>query len=305
MKTKTEGLNIKRKKTSKIQLKSNIAGWLLILPAILAFVLVTWRPIVIAIVDSFYKIQGVERIEFVGLKNYIDVLTDTNFLKALVNTIKYVLWSLVIGLPLPFFTAIMINEMVKTKQFFNVAVYVPCVIPAMATYLIWRMIYSDSAGGLLNMVLYFFGFSPMSWLSNAKLSIPLIIITMTWNGFGGAVILFLASLQGIDKSLYEAARLDGAGIFMRMKVVMMPNMLGILLLQTIRQIISVFQVSEQPLVMTGGGPNGASTTLGLTNYFLAFKYGQFDKSMALGIIMFLMLIWLTLLYFRLDKKIND
>lgn len=293
---------IKRKKS---ELQKNISGWLLIFPAILAFSLFVWRPIIISFIDSLFRIQGVVRIEFVGLKNFVDVVTDTNFLKSLWNTVKYVLWSLLLGLPLPFLAAVMMNEMVRTKQFFNVMFYLPCVIPSMATYLIWRMIYADGSGGLLNMILYFLGAAPAAWLSNANLSIPLIVVTMTWSGFGGAVILYLSSLQGIDQSLYEAARLDGAGIFTRVRVVMMPNMWGILLLQAVRQIISVFQVTEQPLVMTGGGPNGASTTLGLTNYFYAFKYGQFDKSMALSVIMFLLLIWLTIVYFKLDKKIND
>lgn len=155
------------------------------------------------------------------------------------------------------------------------------------------------------MILCFFGLQPMTWLNNANLSIPLIIVMLTWSGFGGAVIMYLASLQGIDRSLYEAAKLDGAGIFQRIRVVMMPHMWGILLLQAVRQIIGIFQIAEQPLVMTGGGPNGASTSLGLTNYYYAFKYGQFDRSMALGVIMFILLVWLTLLYFRLDKKINE
>ncbi len=298
-------INRNEKRKGKLNHKHNLIGWLLILPAVLAFILVVWRPIGIAFLDSFFKIRGVTRVSFVGFKNYIAVLSDTNFLKSLMNTIKYVFWSLVIGLPLPFFAAIIINETVRTKRFFNVAVYIPCVIPSMATYLIWKFIYSNSQGGLLNMILCFFGLQPMTWLNNANLSIPLIIVMLTWSGFGGAVIMYLASLQGIDRSLYEAAKLDGAGIFQRIRVVMMPHMWGILLLQAVRQIIGIFQIAEQPLVMTGGGPNGASTSLGLTNYYYAFKYGQFDRSMALGVIMFVLLVWLTLLYFRLDKKINE
>ncbi len=298
-------LSKNKKRTPAMSAKTNALGWLLILPAVLMFALMVWRPIVIAFTDAFYKIQGVERIEFVGFKNFIDVLTDENFTKSLLNTVKYVLWSLVIGLPLPFITAIMLNEMVHTKNTFNVLMYLPCVIPAMATYLIWKMVYSDGAGGLLNMIVAFFGKDATTWLSDSNKVIPLIIVAMTWNSFGSSVILYLSSLQGVDQSLYEAARLDGAGIFTRVRVVMMPNLYGILLLNVIRQIIGVFQVYEQPLTMTGGGPNGASQTLGLMNYYYAFKYGQFDKSMALGVITFLLLIWLTLIYFRLDKKIND
>lgn len=299
--------NKKVKGGSKLpgRIKNSIPGWLLILPSILIFILVTWRPIVMAFGYSFFKLKGFEATEFVGLKNFIDVLTDTNFLKTLGNTALYVVWSLIIGFPLPFIVAVFTNEMVHTKGFFKVTTYLPVVIPSVATCLIWRMVYSDGSGGFLNMVLYFFGLGPVGWLSNAHLTIPLIILAMTWNGFGSTMILYLASLQSVDQSLYEAARLDGAGVFSRIKNVLMPHMSGILFLNAIRQIIAVFQITEQPLVMTGGGPNGASMSLGLTNYFYAFKYGQLDKSMALGVITFILLIGLTYIYFKFDKKIND
>ncbi|MBQ3425549.1 MAG: sugar ABC transporter permease [Clostridia bacterium] len=299
--------SLKNKKNINIKsfIKKNISGWTLILPTVLMFVLIVWRPIVIAFGYSFFKLKGFEPVEFVGTKNFVDVLTDTNFLKTLWNTVQYVFWSLIIGFPLPFIVAVMINEMIKTKGFFKVVTYLPVIIPGIANYLIWKFIYADGAGGLLNMFRYFIGIAPMDWLSNTQLAIPLIIIAMTWQGFGATVVIFLASLQGVDQSLYEAARLDGAGVFMRIKTVMLPHMYGILALSIIRQIIGVFQVTEQPLVMTGGGPNGATLSIGLTNYLYAFKYGQFDKSMALGVVTFLLLIGLTFVYFRMDKKIND
>ena len=181
----------------------------------------------------------------------------------------------------------------------------PVVLPAVVTCLIWQFIYADGGGGLLNMLLYYLGIGPLTWLSNKSLTIPLIIIAMSWNGFGGTMIMYLASLQSVDKALYEAARLEGAGFFGRIRAVLMPHMRGIILLLAVRQIIGVFQVTEQPLIMTGGGPNGASMSLGLTNYFYAFRYGRMDKSLAMGVITFLLLIGLTFLYFRLDKKLEN
>ena len=117
--------------------------------------------------------------------------------------------------------------------------------------------------------------------------------------------LYLAALQGMDQSLFEAARIDGAGFVRRFWHILMPHMRGIILLLAIRQIIGIFQITEQPLVMTGGGPNGASMSLGLTNYFYAFRYGQFDKSMTLGVISFLFLLILTFVYFRIERKFNE
>ena len=291
------------KKTGLI--KRNMSGWLLILPSIILFVMIVWRPIVIGIAYSFFKLQGFTPVEWVGFDNYRNVLSDTNFIRTLKNTVGYVLWSLVIGFPLPFICAVMLNELKHFQGYFKITTYLPVIVPSIATSLIWKMVYMDGSGGLLNMLMYFFGISPINWLTNKVLVIPLIIISMSWHGFGSTMIVYLASLQSVNQELYEAARLDGAGLFGRIRYVLFPHMRGIMLLSAIRQIIAVFNVTEQPLTMTGGGPNGASMSIGLTNYFYAFKYGQYDKSLALGVITFALLISLTFIYFRLDKKTGD
>ncbi len=302
-----KALSKENKRKSRVNriISKNFSGWLLLLPSLLLFVLVVWRPVCVAFYGAFFRLQGMEATQFIGLKNFKDVLTDSAFLKTLINTVQYVLWSLVIGLPLPFFTAIMINEMIHAQSCFKITTYLPVIVPTVATCLIWKMMYLDGSGGLLNTILYYVGIDPKQWLSNPSLTIPLIIIAMTWQSFGTSVIMYLAALQGVDQSLYEASRIDGSGFWSRLWHILFPHMRGILLLLGIQQIIGIFQITEQPLVMTGGGPDGASLSLGLTNYFYAFKYGQFDKSMALGVLMFLILIPLTFLYFKLDKKIND
>lgn len=285
--------------------KRNISGWLLIIPSIFLFFFIIWRPIAIGIGYSFFKLEGFTPVEFVWLKNFKDVLTDTNFIKTLLNTCGYVFWSLIISFPLPFICAVITNEMVHMKGYFKITTYLPVIIPSIATCLIWKMIYRDGEGGLLNMFLYYLGIGPQRWLSNPSLTILLIVISIAWNGFGSSLIVYIAQLQGINQELYEAARLDGAGFFKRITHVLFPHMRGTLLLMLIRQVIGIFNVTEQPLTMTGGGPNGASMSLGLTNYFYAFKYGQYDKSLALGVITFCLLITLTFIYFGLDKHTDD
>lgn len=289
----------------KTYLNRNISGWLIMLVPILAFLIVVWRPIIVGISYSFFDMKGFEIQGFAGLSNYKDVLSDTNFLKTLKNTVSYVLWSLIIGLPLPFIAAVMLNELIHAKGFFKFATYLPVVVPGVAVSLIWKMLYMDGDGGLLNIMLQALGFESVKWLSNPDIVIPLIVISMTWQGFGGTLIVYLATLQSVNQELYEAARIDGAGFFRRISCVLMPHMWALILLMAIRQIIGVFQVVEQPMVMTGGGPNGASMSLGLTNYNYAFKFGQFSKSMALGVIMFLIMIVLTVVYFKVDKKFTE
>lgn len=293
----------KRNKTKQITLlKRNISGWVLILPSLFLFFFIIWRPIVIGILYSFFKLRGFTPVEFVGLDNFRDILSDTNFLQTLLNTIKYVFWSLIIGFPLPFICAVFLNELIHMKGVFKVLTYLPVIIPSIAMSMIWTNVYMDGSNGMLNMLLSLIGVEPMKWLSNKDFVIPGIVIAMTWQGFGSTMIIYIASLQGVNQDLYEAARLDGAGFFGRFAHITLPHMKGIMLLMAIRQIISVFSITEQPLAMTGGGPNGASMSLGLTNYFYAFKYGQYDKSLALGVVTFCILIVLTFVYFGLDKR---
>lgn len=295
----------KKRAINRALIKKNFSGWILILPTVLLFALLVWRPIMIGIGYSFFDLKGFEPQRFVGLDNYKEVLSDTNFLTTLKNTVMYVIWSLVIGLPLPFVAAVMMNEMLHAKQYFKITTYLPCVLPAMATYLLWKLIYGEGANGLLNSMLYFIGVEPLPFLASEAAVIPLLIVMMTWSGFGGSVVMYLASLQGVDKSLYEAARIDGAGFWKRFTTVTFPHCRGIILLLAVRQVISIFSITEQPMVMTGGGPAGASMSLGLTNYYYAFKYGQMQKSLALGVITFVILIGLTVVYFKMDKKINE
>jgi multiple sugar transport system permease protein len=285
-------------------LRKNYTGWLIILPSLLLLYYIIWRPIFIGAGYSFFRLSGYSILKFVGFKNYIDVLSDTFFLQTLWNTVLYVLWSLLLGLPLPLIAAILINEMVHGKGIFKFAVYLPVIIPTVAASLIWYFIYQPGSDGLLNSMLYFIGIKPLQWLQDKNMTIPLIVISATWNGFGATMMVYLASLQGLNQELYEAARIDGAGLWRRAAHIMFPHMRGILLLLLIKQIIGVFQIMEQPLAMTAGGPNRASTSLALQSYNYAFVNFQTDKALAIGMLTFIMLLGLTWVYFSLDNKIN-
>ena len=280
----------------------DLSAWLLMIPSIILFFFVIWRPIIIGVAYSFFKLRGFTPVEFVGLKNYIDVMSDTNFITVLFNSVKYVLWAIVIGFPLPFIVAIMLNEMVHFKGFFKVSVYLPVVVPAIATYMIWYYLYLPGDAGVFNLILGKFGIEPFDWLQNKKAVIPLLIISSTWHGFGSQTLVYLAGLQGINTELYEACKIDGGGFFTRIRVVVFPFMKGTLLLLLIRLMINIFQILEMPLVMTGGGPNGASVSMGLQSYKYAFEYAQMDKSMAMGVITFLILICLTFVYAKAEKN---
>lgn len=285
--------------------KKNISGWLLLLPAILCVYFFIIRPQVLGTYWSFFDMKGYRVDGFVGLDNYKRVIKDTMFAKTLWNTCQYVLWSIVVGFLVPIVLAIMMNELIHLRQTVRILVYLPNIMPATAVMTIWYLMYYPDAGGLLNMLLGKFGVEPYIWLQDSRWTILYIIISMTWNGAGGNAIYYFAALQGINRELYEATLIDGAGFFRRIFTVTLPHIYGIVLLFLVQQIIGVFSVLEQPLQMTGGGPNGASTTLGLLSYRYGFINIQPNLAMAVGVIMFVILMILTAFYFKLDKKVQN
>ncbi len=291
----------------RLGIRNELDAWILMLPMLIILYLFVWRPSVLGVVWSFFDMRAYTVKGFCGFDNYIKVLTHTKFLPMLWNTVQYVLWSFVIGFLPPLFIAIMLNETVHFKNGFRVLIYIPAVIPGIAAMLMWYFMYYPDQSGLLNMILGKFGAEPYQWLNDPKFSILGIVIYMTWKSFAGTMLLYYASLQGVSIELYEAALIDGAGPFKRLWHVTRPAIEGLLLLNVVRQIISVFQVMQEPLTMTGGGPNGASTTLSYQLYQYGFNSGGkgTGQAMALGVIIFLILIVFTIFYFKLNKKIEN
>jgi len=202
---------------------------------------------------------------------------------------------------------LVMNELVHFRKTTRVLVYLPAIMPAMAISLLWTFIYNPAQGGLLNMILGKMGIEPYQWLQDSRFTILWIIISMTWNSCGATALYYFAAMQGINRELYEAALIDGAGYWRRVSIVTLPHMYGMLVLFGVRQIIGVFNTMEQVLQMTGGGPNNASVTLGLLNYRYAFDSGgkNAQYALALGVMMFVVLSVFSIIYFKIDKKIQE
>lgn len=299
----------KEKTSAKAGKKFSLAGkeaeaWLLIAPLLFLVVLLIWYPQIMSFFWSMCDMQGYTPTAFVGLKNYKSILSNTMFVKILLNTLKYVFWSLVIGYLLPLIVAIMMNEMVHFKSGFKTLIYFPHVLPGVAVSLMWYLMYFPDEGGMLNMILALFGAKPMEWLQNEALTIPLIIISTTWKAMPGGMLMYYATLQGVNRDLYEAATIDGAGVLRRLWSITLPQISGTMLLMLINQIIGIFQILEQPMAMTGGGPNNASISLVYWSYKQGFENFRVGPAMAIGNIVFAILIIMTIFYFKLNKKIE-
>lgn len=285
--------------------KRNWVGWLIMLPSILLFLFFVWAPLAQNIILSFSETNGFTAVGFGGFDNYIRVFDDPMFLKALVNTFKYIFWSVVIGFILPIFLGLLLSEVVHFKALFRLGIYFPSIVSGMAVVIMWSYLFDPNPGAVLNQLLSLFGLPASQFLSDPDLAIPLIVVTMTWRGAGGTVLVYLSALQNIDNSQYEAARMDGAGAFSRIIHVTLPHILPTIKMLFILQIISVFQVFYEPLVMTDGGPDGATISLLLLSYQYAFESFDAGASAAVGVILACIIIVLTVIYLRLSRPRKD
>lgn len=291
-----------RKKKIK---KKDFLGWLIMLPSIILFAFFVWEPLLESVRLSLYTAKGIRIQEFVGLDNYVRILKHPDFLAAFRNTFMYIGWSLVIGFFVPIIIAILISETVHLKGLFRVGVYFPNIVPGLATVMIWRFFFNPGSTGVLNILLSKIGIVNQPWLTNSKLTIPLIVMTMTWKGAGATSLIYMAGISNINPELYEAATIDGAGIRQRIRFITVPNIFSLAKTLLILQIISVFQILYEPLVMTNGGPNNASISIMQLVYNYAFRDFNYPMAAALSVMICIVLILLSGLYFNITSRKND
>lgn len=291
----------------KTFLKKNWGGWLIMLPSLILFAFFVWAPLVQNIRLAFSETRGFEAIGWAGFDNFKMIFADPLFLKALRNTFLYLLWSILIGFFIPIILGLILSEVVHFKALFRLGIYFPSIVSGIAVVIMWSYLFDPNPGAVLNQALDAFGIPASMFLSNQKLTIPLIVLTMTWRGAGATTLIYLSALQNIDQSQYEAARMDGAGMWGRIRYVTLPHILPTIKLLFILQVISVFQVFYEPMVMTDGGPDGASVSLLLLAYQYAFTNGQIDAgaSAACSLFLSVIIILLTIVYLRVSMPKKD
>lgn len=297
----------KQSKLNKLNLivKKNIGGWAIMLPTLVLFTFFVWAPLIENIAYSFYEVHRFQRQDFIWFENYQRVFNDPAFFSALQNTFTYAFWSLIIGFLLPLFLGLVLSEVIHFKAGFRCLLYLPSIISGVAVMLMWTQILDGSRGSMINGILSLFGAEPITVLSNSQWVIPMIVIVMTWRGAGATVLVYLSSLQSVDNALYEAARIDGANLFHRIFHVTLPTIRPTIKLLLILQIISVFQVFYEPMMMTAGGPDNASISLMYLCYRYTFIDHEAGMGAACGVVLAIIIVSLSVLYFKLSKKEDD
>ncbi len=292
--------NFKRKKNWKASLKKNLIGWAFMIVPLVLFAFFVWYPMIRNAILSFQ--DGYDDAQFVGFANFKAIFEDPAFLSALKNTFLYILWSLVIGYLVPVILGFLLSEVIHAKGFFRIVLYLPCMISGMAVVFLFNSMYGDSSNDLFNWIITKLGGEAHPWKGSTSLIIPLIVLAMTWKGAGSTALIYLSAFQSIDDSMYEAARIDGATSWQRFWRITIPALKGTMLTLLVLQIISVFQVFYEPLIIgPKGGPLNSSMSLMLLSYLYAFEDFEYGKSAACAMVLAVIIILFTLGYAWLDR----
>jgi len=278
----------------------NLTAYGFLCAALVVFALFSWYPIVRGVLLSFQQVNFVTDPEWVGWQNFQTLFADPLFGIAWRNTLLFTGLALVIGFAIPFAVAVVLNELRHAKPYFRIVVYLPVMLPPVVVAILWKWFY-DPGPGLFNSGLRLFGLPELSWLDDSGTSMISLVIVATWASMGSATLIYLAALATIPGELYEAAELDGANLWQRLRHVTIPQTRFVLLVMMLMQIVATMQVFTEPYIMTGGGPEDSTVTLLLLLYRYAFVYNDFGTASALSLLLFVVLGAFSALYLRLTR----
>lgn len=276
-----------------------------LLPLLAVFGVFSWGPIIQSVVMSLRQTNLVTASEFVGLDNFAAVLSDPLLWTAVRNTLWFALLALLLGYPVPLVVAVLISEVRKRRGLFAALAYLPVVVPPVVAVLLWKFFFDAGPTGVFNTLLGSVGLGPLQWLQDADSAMPSLVLEATWAAAGGTMIIYLAALAAVPPELYEAAEIDGASIWRKVRHVTLPNLRNVLLVTFILQIIGTAQVFLEPFLFTGGGPANATTTVLLLIYDYAFADslgGDYGKATALSLMLATVLAVFSAVYFRVTRS---
>jgi multiple sugar transport system permease protein len=275
------------------------------LPLLFVFTIFSWLPIVRSVIMSFQKTNLLNPPTWVGFDNFVKVLHDPLLGTAVLNTGYFALLALILGFPVPIIMAVLMSEVRRGKGLYSALAYLPVVIPPVVAVLLWRIFYDASPSGPFNVMLGWFGIPPQPFLQSQTQAMPALVIEATWAAAGGSIIIYLAALLIVPPELYDAAEVDGAGIWRKIWHVTLPQMRGVIFVMLILQVLATAQVFLEPFLFTGGGPANATVTILLLIYRYAFQNslgGNYGMATALSVMLALFLAALSWVYFRLTNR---
>jgi multiple sugar transport system permease protein len=256
-------------------------------------------PIVFSGYWSFTEFNGLIAPKWVGFANYTALLQDPIFLKSLWNTTLFVLFGMGIGPVLGLASALLLNNTVRFRSFFRTAYFLPVMTSLVVVATIWKILLNDE--GIINEILRVFSIPGRDWLSDTTTALPAVTITSIWQGFGFETVVFLAALQAIPRDYYDAAAVDGANWWQRLRSVTIPALRPTIMFVYIIGIIGSFQVFDQVYVMTRGGPVNSTRTL-VFDLYDRFNSLQLGPASAVAYVLLVILATLSFIQIRIFEE---
>ena len=271
-------------------------GLLFVLPALVGTFLFIIIPIFCSFGLSFSEWDFLNEIHFVGFSNYKSVFTEPEFLQILINTIVYAVSTTIFAVIIPLLIASIINNRIKGSELFKTIYFLPFITPAVVIAIVWAWIFDPNIG-LVNTLFH----THYTWLFSTKLAMPVLIFVSVWKLIGYNVVLFLTGFSTIDKSVYEASKIDGATAYQTFFDITVPLLKPTIYFVTTVTAISSFQIFDLIYVMTQGGPNDSTNVIVYSIYKYAFEYFDIGKSCALAYILFAIILVLALVQKKFTK----
>ncbi len=278
-------------------------GLLFISPWLIGTLIFTIYPIMASFYYSFTSYDIISPPQWVGFDNYIEAFTgEPQFWRAVSNTFYYALIALPLGLLLAVSIALLLNTQIRGIAFFRTVFFLPSIVPDIASAMLWSWMLNPQFG-LMNTALKALQIPTVGWLSDPAWSKPALILIGLW-GFGGSMVIYLASLQDIPQHLYEAAEIDGAGAAARTWHVTLPMLTPTIFFNLVLGLIGTFQYFTTAFVVSGGsgGPAGSTTFYSMLIYFNAFRYFKMGYASALSWLLFAFVLVVTLVLFRTSGR---
>jgi multiple sugar transport system permease protein len=278
-----------------------LLGLVFVSPWLIGFLLWTVYPLIASLYYSFTRYDLLRPAVWIGFGNYIELFTeDATFLKVIGNTLYYVVLSAPLGVISAFLMASLLNTKIAARPFFRAIFFFPAIVPTIVVAMVWQFLLNTQFG-LINSLLQGLGLQVIPFLSSPALAKPSLIMIYMW-AQGNAMVIFLATLQDVPRTLYEAAELDGANAFHKFWHITIPMCTPVILFNLIMGFIDGFQSFTLPWLVTGGGPSNSTELYGLYLYRNAFEYLRMGKASALAWMLFIVIVIFTFILFRTSAR---
>lgn len=281
---------------------NRLTAYAFLLPNLIGFLVFTLIPMAAVFLLCFVKFDFANPMEFIGLKNFTKLFTDSGFQISMFNTFYYMITTVPLTIVISLFLAILLHQKLKGRTVFRTIFFFPYIASMVAVAVIWNMLYHPTLGPI-NAFLRMLGISnPPEWTSSVVWAMPAIIFMSVWKQVGYYLIIYLAGMNNIPEQLYEVATIDGATFWQKFKYITFPMLTPATFFITVLLVINSFKVFDQIVIMTDGGPGRATYVLVYYIYYQAFQFFKFGFASAVSVVLFLFVLILTIIQFKVENK---